>query len=100
MQKTIYTPAYKNLIARLHQARLKAGLRQQDVARDLGISRTWLSKVEQGQLRLDLIQFVQLCRLYGVSTRELLHTMEEMLPSQSSNPEMGTGGGQQQRELP
>ena len=81
MQKTIYTPAYRALITQLHQARIQAGLRQQDVAERLGVNRTWVSKVEQGQVRLDLVQFVLLSRACGICARGLLEAMESMFPT-------------------
>jgi transcriptional regulator with XRE-family HTH domain len=44
----------------LVESRESAGLAQQDVAAKLGKHQTFVSKVENGQRRLDLIEFLQM----------------------------------------
>lgn len=44
--KQIYHAGYRKLVARLKQARLKAGMKQADVAAKLGRNRTWIAKIE------------------------------------------------------
>ncbi len=61
MDKTIYCPAYRRLVARLVRARRAKGLRQIDVAASLGVSRHWVGKIEHCDLRLDMLQFVRIC---------------------------------------
>ena len=77
MKKTIYSPVYRMLIQRLRLAREAKGLKQEQVARKLGVSRQWLGSVERCQLRLDVVQLVRLCRVCGVSAIELVQSVEE-----------------------
>lgn len=63
MKKTIYSREHKGLIARLKKAREAAGLQQQDVARLLNIQ-SYVSKLESGQRRVDVVQLKTLARIY------------------------------------
>ena len=74
--KQIYNPRYRALVARLKHARLSLGLSQAQVARRLGLCRTWVAKIECCELRLDLLHFVKLCRLYGLRASEVIGGME------------------------
>ena len=82
MQKTIYSPIYRCLIDHLRQARKKQKLRQEDVGRKLGVSRHWIQKVETHQVRLDVVQFVILCRVYRADPSRLIRRLEEELPDE------------------
>ena len=77
MDKTIYTPAYRELIQTLRAARCERGMRQEDVALIIGVSRNWLSKIERCELRLDVLYFVRLCIALGISPAETLNKMIE-----------------------
>jgi transcriptional regulator with XRE-family HTH domain len=56
----------------LRAAREKAGLTQIDVVEKLGTYASFVSKVESGERRVDVVELAQLCQLYGVSLMELL----------------------------
>lgn len=64
MKKTIYTKSYKELVAKLKRARRQAGLRQQEVAKKLGRSQSYISKIEAGQCRIDVVQLKELAEVY------------------------------------
>jgi ribosome-binding protein aMBF1 (putative translation factor) len=55
---------YNAFLKRLRQARLDAGLRQEDVRRKIGIYQTYLSKIESGERRLDIVELEELARIY------------------------------------
>ena len=82
MQKSIYEEEYRQMISTLRQARKAKGLRQEDVARELGVCRTWVTKTEQCDLRLDVLQLVRLAELYGVDPLCLIHALRA--PDRSS----------------
>jgi transcriptional regulator with XRE-family HTH domain len=69
---TITTKAHKKLIAALHDARKKSGLRQTQVAKKLGRSQTWIARVEKGKRRVDVVEFVALAKLFHVDPHKLL----------------------------
>jgi len=62
-----YTDDYKYMAGRLKAARLDAGLGQDDVARLIDKSQSYIAKIEAGRLRLDLIQLNELAKLYKKS---------------------------------
>ncbi len=64
MEKTIYSTDYKYLIKRLKQARLERGLDQTQVAKLIGKSQSYISKIEAGQCRIDIIQLKEFAKVY------------------------------------
>jgi transcriptional regulator with XRE-family HTH domain len=79
MVKTIYNNGYRMVVRKLIDARNKKGMRQLDVGRKMMKSKQWVSRVEICQLRLDIVHFVQLCRICGVKPRRLIEALEESL---------------------
>jgi len=65
MEKTIFTENHRYMVDRLVKARKSVGLKQQDVARKLGRTQSYVSKLEAGQRRVDVIQLRELASLYG-----------------------------------
>lgn len=64
MPKSIYTKEHKDLIKRLKKAREEAGLDQKEVARLLGVTQSYVSKIESGQRRIDIVQLKKFARIY------------------------------------
>lgn len=64
MDKTIYTKEYSSIIARLKKARKEAKLDQKDVAKRLKRTQSYVSKMENGQCRLDIIQLKEIAKAY------------------------------------
>ena len=56
MDKSTHTAAYDRLTAALKKAREDAGLTQQQVAERLEVYASWLSKVEAGERRIDVVE--------------------------------------------
>ena len=75
--KTIYHGGYRRLIAELRRLRLELGLTLDDVCSQLGRCRTWLCKIEQYELRLDVLYFTGLCAIYGVEPAALLKLLKK-----------------------
>ena len=67
MEKTIHSRAYKELITWLKECREKKGLSMRDLAAELGVSHSWVGKVEQMERRLDVYEYVELCKCLGVN---------------------------------
>ncbi len=62
--KTIYTKQYEFIISKLRQARKEAGLKQQVVADKIGKYESYLSKIENGDRRIDILELVELAEIY------------------------------------
>lgn len=67
MKKTIYSQEHKDLIERLKKARKDKKLDQKKVAEMLGVSQSYVSKIESGQMRIDVIQLKRFAKIYGKS---------------------------------
>ena len=64
MSRTIYSDEHKYLVEQLKKAREEAGLDQITVAKLLGRTQSFISKVESGQRRIDVVQLKQFARIY------------------------------------
>jgi transcriptional regulator with XRE-family HTH domain len=64
MEKTIYTDSHRQLVRQLIKARKKAKLKQADVAKKLGRTQSYISKIESGQCRIDTVQLKEFAGIY------------------------------------
>jgi len=64
MNKAIYTKDHKNVVGQLKKARIEAGLDQKEVAKILGRTQSYVSKVESGQRRIDVVQLKAFAKTY------------------------------------
>lgn len=64
MKKTIHSAEHKNLISKLIEAREMAGLKQEDVAKLLEVTQSFISKVESCQTRIDIFQLKEFAKIY------------------------------------
>jgi transcriptional regulator with XRE-family HTH domain len=62
---SIRTPEYRRMLARLRHAREAAALKQAEVGRKMGKPQSFVSKVENGERRIDPTELAQLARVYG-----------------------------------
>lgn len=65
--------------ALLKELRIKAGLRQIDVACALGIQQSMVSKYEVGERRLDILELRSICKLFGISLNNFTEELEKRL---------------------
>mgnify|MGYP001620004712 FL=1 len=64
MGRTIRTKEYGVIIAKLRQARHDAGLTQVEVAKKLKRPQSYLSKIEAGEQRVDILELKKFAELY------------------------------------
>ena len=65
MKKTITDDDHLAFIKKLRQAREDADLTQVQAAKKLGATQAYISKVEKGQLRVDVTQLKRFAKSYG-----------------------------------
>ena len=65
MPKTIHSKKYKEFIIKLRKARLGAGLTQKEAAKKLQRPQSYMSKVEAGEQRVDIIELKAFSGLYN-----------------------------------
>jgi transcriptional regulator with XRE-family HTH domain len=64
MQKSIYSTEYKAFLHHLRQARHEKGLTQMDVAQLLGKHQSYITKCENGERRVDIVELAEFARIY------------------------------------
>ena len=64
MFKSIYSKDHKYIVERLKRARVEADLDQLEVAKLLGRTQPYVSKIEAGQRRIDVVTLKEFARIY------------------------------------
>lgn len=64
MPRAIYTKDHNEIVERLKEARIEIGLGQVEVAERLGKTQSYISKIESGQRRFDVLQLKEFAKLY------------------------------------
>ncbi|MEI8270343.1 MAG: helix-turn-helix transcriptional regulator [bacterium] len=67
MPRAIFQKEHKIIVERLKKARIEAGLGQVEVAKKLDRTQSYLSKIESGQRRFDVLQLKEFAKLYKKS---------------------------------
>lgn len=78
MEKSTFTREYAALCRLLRETRERAGLTQVELAEKIGETQSYVSKVERGERRLDLVQLQTFCRALGVSLSQFVADFEGM----------------------
>lgn len=69
---SIYSNDYQLVIKALRDARIARGITQQEVASAFGRPQSFIAKVESGERRLDVVEFVCFCRAVNVDPVSIL----------------------------
>ena len=64
MTKAIYSKDHKYIVEQLKKARQEAGLDQEQVAKALKKTQSYISKIESGQRRIDIVQLKKFAKIY------------------------------------
>jgi transcriptional regulator with XRE-family HTH domain len=83
VRKSIYSREQRVLQKALRNVRIEAGLRQVDLARRLGQPQSFVSKYENGERRLDLVELRAVSAALGITLSELVARFERLLDSRS-----------------
>ncbi|EKT4479194.1 helix-turn-helix transcriptional regulator [Pseudomonas putida] len=76
MTKSIHRPEHKALVDLLRKHRIAAGLTQVQCSKALNHPQSFMSDVESGTRRLDIVQLRDLCSVLGTSLTELVEELE------------------------
>lgn len=79
MRNSTHAANQRHLQYLLRQIRIEAGLRQSDLASQLGTPQSFVSKYESGERRLDLLETRRICKAVGISLEDFVHRLEETL---------------------
>ncbi|KWV58472.1 XRE family transcriptional regulator [Rhizobium altiplani] len=78
MAKTLGSERHKALIELLIAKREAAGLTQVDLATKLGEYQSFVARLESGQRRVDLVEFLELSELLRFDAVEVLKAIEKV----------------------
>jgi len=79
MKKTLNTKESKMLLEMLYQLRSSSGLRQSDLAQLLKVPQSFVSKLESGERRIDLIELRAILKCLNTNLIEFITELEKRL---------------------
>lgn len=77
MPKSVYSPQYERFRELLIRARKDTELTQQELAARLGRPQSYVSKYENGERRLDLIEFLELSRALKIDVPLFIEQLQQ-----------------------
>ena len=79
MEKSIVSSHYTVVLSELRNARLAAGLSQEMLANRIGQTQSFVSKVERGERRLDVVELRMFCAAIGIDLSSFVKQIDELL---------------------
>lgn len=80
MQKSIYSHLHQALCRILQDARKKSGLTQQQLADQLKRPQSFIAKIERGERRLDVIEFLEIIETLGLKGDQVIRKLQGIKP--------------------
>ena len=79
MKPTLNSKEHKVLLQQLYQLRISLGLTQQDLATKLKVHQSFVSKIESGERRLDILELRLICQCLETDLAEFVVQLEKKL---------------------
>lgn len=86
MTKSVFSDRYNQLLVAMAQARRGAGITQAQLAMILGKPQSYVSKIERGERRIDVVEFLELVEALGVEPAAILSAWAGENSSIDTNP--------------
>ncbi len=64
MRKSIHSKQQVAFVTRLREARIEANLTQASVAKKIGATQSYVSKIESGELKLGVLELQKIAKIY------------------------------------
>jgi len=80
MPKSAFSPAYQSAIALLVQLRKEHGVSQEELARRLGKKQPFVSLVERGGRRLDVVEYYAFAKAIGADPEAVFIQLARRMP--------------------
>jgi transcriptional regulator with XRE-family HTH domain len=84
--QTIRGKRHKYLIKAMIAAREKAGIKQADLARHFRQYQSWAARLESGERRIDVVEFLALADAIGFDPIEMLKEIMAVEPDKITGP--------------
>lgn len=79
MSRSVFSEPYEVLLQALIEGRRAAGLRQVDLAERLGKPQSFISKFENGERRLDVVEFLVIAKNIGLDPHALIDRLSGLV---------------------
>jgi transcriptional regulator with XRE-family HTH domain len=76
MPKAAFSNTYKIFLDLLRTSRESAELTQEELAKRIGQTQTFVSKCERGERRIDIAELLMFCRAIGIDASEFVRKLE------------------------
>jgi transcriptional regulator with XRE-family HTH domain len=84
MRKTLYQRENLAMLSLLRAERERLGHLQTDISRTLGKPQSYISKIERGERRVDVIELRKICQAMGCDLRQFVDLLEQRLGNSKS----------------
>jgi transcriptional regulator with XRE-family HTH domain len=81
MKKTIYSQEYSQLLKWLRSQRKQKGFTMRELGEQLGVLHSWVGKIEQGERRLDIVEYLRICDALDIDPHEGLNIVKKAITS-------------------
>lgn len=85
--KSLNSDAHQKLCALLAEARSQVPMVQAELSERLGRPQSFVSKYERGERRLDVVEFLEVCRGLGVDPHAIIQQVEQAMPKKGRRPQ-------------
>ena len=83
MEKSIFTQDYTLFLSLLRDVRKATGLTQEQVAKYLQQTQSFVSKCERGERRIDIIELRAFCKAIGIPFEDFIQQLTEILEQEN-----------------
>ena len=80
MRRWVSSQSYRVAIGAVIDARKQAGFTQRNLATCLGKPPSFVAKIETGERRLDLVEFVAIARALNIEPADLIERVSRTIP--------------------
>lgn len=81
MRKSVHTPEYRLFLRLLREVRKSSGISQEELAEAIGETQSWVSKLERGERRIDVIETHTICAALGFGFSRLMTRLDREIAS-------------------
>ena len=75
MPKSVFTKRYKIFREEMVKAREAAGVSQEQLAKQVGWDQTYVSKIERGVRRVDVVELIGICDAIDINAADFMITL-------------------------
>lgn len=79
IMSSLHTREYHILIRLLYSLRVNAGITQTDLAKKIGVPQSYLSKIENEERRVDVIELCKICNALDIDIEYSIKELKQQL---------------------